>query len=165
MSETYSDIVKEVKRLDEEQWSPLTYCVTHGCALDDTKTADADMALHLCKRVRDAVARDYKEWWVEDRNGEKVHIGDKVEVCAGSIREVEGFKYFNGVVMLDISNGLRCFSTDVVKVTPDTREGIIKDAAQDLRGWFENDPESDRSLEMVISRIVDRAMKLGDDDA
>ena len=155
MSETYNDIVKEVKRLDEEQWSPLTYCVTHGCALDDTKTADADMALHLCKRVRDAVARDYKEWWVEDGNGNQVYIGDRFtdareqaeEVCALGDCAIVGDSG-------DVFDARIC-----EKVIPDTREKIIDYAVESLMGCggaVDTDEVRD-----IIGDAVDRAMKLG----
>ena len=156
MSETYSDIVKEIKGYD----SPYEYCRINQCInANSTANPFVDAALHLCERVRKAVGGDPKEWWVEDGNGNQVYIGDRFtdareqaeEVCALGDCAIVGDSG-------DVFDARIC-----EKVTPDTREKIINDFVETLAQELNN--VSKGYLRDVAEQYVDRAMKLGDDDA
>lgn len=74
-------------------------------------------------------AKDPKAWYVLDKNGEHVHIGDKVKLTNGETVTVQGLGSC-AIFAVPRGSGYTTFETDYFeKVIPDTREKVIKDFA------------------------------------
>lgn len=75
----------------------------------------------------DAAAKDPKAWYVTDKHGEHVHIGDKVKLTNGETVTVQGLGSC-AIFAAPRGSGYTIFETDYFeKVIPDTREKIIED--------------------------------------
>lgn len=105
-----------------------------------------------------AAAKDPKAWYVLDKNGKQVHIGDKVKLTNNETVHVQGLGSC-AIFAVPRGHGYTIFETDYFeKVIPDTRKKI-KDELSDAiwYGWSEceigtaNNPEE--LAEQFISRI------------
>lgn len=154
MAETYDEIIEEIKQIDYA----LSYCLKHKCTRGDTKGVGNDMALHFAARVRDAVGGDPNEWWVEDADGNRVHIGDDVKSYNCTLH-VRGLGVGDGRQTVEYDNNEYDYANTVHKIIPETRERIVEDALTKL------DPlgvcRQKTLLTNAIEETVDRAMKLG----
>ena len=93
-------------------------------------------------------AKDPKAWYVLDKNGEQVHIGDAISLSNGAVKKIKALGYGGGcstnTTWIDLS---KC-----EKVKTDTREKII----EDLAACFvpKEDGESPKQLaDWFVSRI------------
>ena len=164
MSETYSDIIEEIKGLDNEyDYRVRVHYPDYVRPGKDTSNF-ADVLVHLCERVQEAVAGDPSEWYVLDANNERVYIGDSVRRNNGTHDDIERVQGFicKGATTVFASGG-SCSNNSIVKVIPDTREKIIDDLAKELNqghGLFTAD-----FVKEIAEQFVDRAMKLPEVDA
>lgn len=79
----------------------------------------------------EAAAKDPKAWYVLDKNGEPVHIGDKVKLTNNEVAIVQGLG-LGAIFAVPKGKGYTIFETDYFeKVTPDTCEKI-KDELSDI---------------------------------
>lgn len=101
----------------------------------------------IYQRGFEAAACDPKAWYVLDKNGEKVHLGDSI-VHYGETSVVH---YIGNDSIF--SNGSMIFhvSEDVEKITPDTREKIIKELAD--WGYNSDCEESRKIAEKFVARV------------
>lgn len=123
---------------------------------DDCHAYDGDDVIEALNAAREAVGGDPAEWWVEDANGDHVHIDDCV-TYNGKPRKI-ALLGTNGDVMDEETSFVKMINA--FKVIPDTREKIIEDAM--AKFVYDIIPVKTRE---VIEEAVDRAMKLGADDA
>ena len=119
---------------------------------DDDHAYDGDDVIEALKAAREAVGGDPREWWVEDANGDHVHIGDKV-MSNGKTRKI-ALLGINGDVMDEETSFVEMINA--FKVIPDTRKRIIDDTIDKLS----RNKTAEGRLE-IIRDAVDRAMKLG----
>lgn len=106
----------------------------------------------------EAAAKDPKAWYVLDRNGERVHIGDNIKSFDNGTTKIAGFAYGKPILMDETDEFLR-FSrishNDFEKVTPDTREKVRDELASNLLLYSDYD-SSEKAIEAAdyfISRI------------
>lgn len=94
----------------------------------------------------EAAAEDPKAWYVLDKNGEKVHIGDTVK-NRHDVKEITGLG--NNELFAPWWSGSPASSFE--KIIPDTREKII----EELADWgYNSDCEESRKIaEKFVSRI------------
>lgn len=111
----------------------------------------------------DEAAKDPKAWYVLDKNGEPVHIGDVIN--SQSYREVKVIGFQNGACGISVAwsdltlgHNVSAPAGNIEKVIPDTREKIKEELASAIwSDWFEcgmdkaNNP--DDLAEQFISRI------------
>ena len=156
MSETYQDIIREIRSRDNIM-GISSYCDQHGLDPDDLKVSHQEtaMALDIASRVCEAVSGDYRKWWMLDYKGNRVHLGDCVDY-EGYSATVVGFKLIHGSAAIefwDDGEGLKAVRT----LIPESREKIIEDVVLKLRYQLDVPPSVMESIE----EAVDRAMKLG----
>lgn len=128
---------------------------------DDCHAYDGDDVIEALNAARDAVGGDPHEWWVEDADGNRVHIGDDVRNYHGHAHAVVGFSIRYGQRSVEYKDGFD-YADTVHKVIPETRERIVEDTLDRLL----NAPESDKATAWeIIADAVDRAMNLAGEDA
>lgn len=167
MAETYEQIIEEIEGLKEsaKSFRPIfEYADRNGIpTTSDTEklsSYEVEAMKHLAARVRDAVAGDPSEWWVEDADGNRVHIGDDVKNCYDCTFYVFGLGVRNGKQTVEYDDGYD-YADTVRKVIPDTREKIIEDAYGRIKRTYHAKPFHEGEYIEIISDAVDRAMKLG----
>lgn len=107
-------------------------------------------------------AQDHKAWWVPDKHGEEVHIGDMYKDSNGTRGKALGFVSYGDPVEMLISWGFDNCNVrnpnECEKVTPDTREKIIEDLAAQFSaiendGIVDVDDDLRACAEQFISRV------------
>lgn len=98
----------------------------------------------------EAVAGDPSAWYVRDKNGEKVHIGDKVDI--GDARQITVMALRQDHVVG--YSGL--LHSSFKKVILNTRENIIEDMIEGIQFWSNNDPDNVDVLRRNLDRFYDR---------
>lgn len=159
MARTYQDIINEIEQLDGCCDIANNYKLNHGTTRLH-KSWFTDIALDIAARVREAVGGDPSEWWVEDADGNRVHIGDDVKNSYNCTFYVFGLGVRNGKKTVEYDDGYDDANT-VHKVIPESREKIIEDTLNKL------DPTGMcRPVGLIesIEQAVDRAMKLEVDE-
>lgn len=105
------------------------------------------------RRGYEDAAKNSKAWYVIDKHGERVHIGDTVETINGKTFVVNCLG--DGYITRWSDDGLKqeLFNSSYVeKVTTDTRERII----DELSDWLENgclESECKELAEKFVSRV------------
>ena len=167
MAETYEQIIEEIEGLKEsaKSFRPIfEYADRNGIpTTSDTEklsSYEVEAMKHLAARVRDAVAGDPSEWWVEDADGNRVHIGDDVKNCYDCTFYVFGLGVRNGKQTVEYDDGYD-YADTVRKVIPDTREKIIEDTFNRIRSVFLKGNIRKTDYIELNGDAVDRVMKLG----
>lgn len=135
---------------------------------DDYKTAALLLVDMAYKEGKNEAAKDPKTWYVFDRHGNHLHIGDIINSHYRLDLQVSGFRngpFGVGVEWWDnISGSYRAaYSEDVERVIPDTKEKIKEELADIILNAIESgeqfngiDPEASANLnaDEFISRIL-----------
>lgn len=110
-------------------------------------------------RGYEAAAKDPKAWYVLDKNGEPLHLENKVKTSEGilTITSIRGdIEPTNCLVLASDDNGEWEFKPwKIEKVIPDTRERIISDLVRYARAGHgrETSDELVKQVEQFIARV------------
>lgn len=144
MSETYEMIIKEIEDYD----TVGEYIDHYSCIRKDRDTSYfTDAVIHICERVRKAVAGNPYEWFVKDANDNELHIGDKVIINGDHVDEITtlGEEY----VSTD-SEGF--YDQDQCeKYEPDTLEDALTDLKNALLNTEGNDLKNARHIAQMFA--------------
>ena len=129
---------------------------------DDDHAYDGDNVIEALNDAREAVGGDPSEWWVEDADGNHVHIGDEVRKGDEPPNKVMGLGVYGEAPVVFVSFSAWNYADRVHKIVPDTREKIIEDtlAKLDQTGMYRTSLVTES-----VEQAVDRAMKLAEVDA
>lgn len=151
MSETYEMIIKEIEDYD----TVGEYIDHYSCIRKDRDTNYfTDAVIHICERVRKAVAGSPREWFVKDANDNELHIGDKVRINGDFVEEV----LLLGEQMVSTDTNDFYYTYQCELSVPDSQQDIISDLTESLLNAGENDPDNARH---IAEMFADRFMKLG----
>lgn len=102
---TLEELVAEVDKIvnDDSSYKASEWLSSNGFyhLIDEERSnlQDINVAVkHLVRIAYDAAAGDHKAWYLPDKNGEKVRIGDMVKTRVGECRVV-GFRKFASEIM------------------------------------------------------------------
>lgn len=119
----------------ERYYIPRESC--SNCALPDKELSDQEYGEAYDKGY-EAAAKDPKAWYVEDKHGEPMRLGDEFRYSeSGQIYECRGFEFGDDAVFI-LDEGFY-FADDCEKVILETREKVKEDIAYSLIGISESD--------------------------
>lgn len=109
----------------------------------------------------EAAAKNPKAWYVLDKNGEQVHIGDTVIVSVPNYQQQE-WRVFN-LGENEVCNGFRdkCYARYIEKVTPDTREKVKEELIRCLAKDTDEVPD-DITCGDLAEQFISRIEALGE---
>lgn len=156
--ETYHDIIREIKELDEKKAPANAYLNRHEIKRSFFYESNSTpYALDIAKRVRDAVAGDASEWYVTLRYGEKLHLGEDYIDEDGNRKKARAFAR-----KIIVSGGdLQFDNSDTCKkIEPDTQEMIYKDILLKTKDYCEKYGLSEISDPARVCHLLERQKKL-----
>lgn len=167
---TYAEIVQEINEIkdfnDLNEWMVLHGATGELCAIASYRNCMISLACIAFEAGKSAgyndgfnnAAKDPESWYLRDKNGEPMHLGDKAKTSDGIVTITRIYGDVEPVDCLVIGSnedyGFEYKPWRIEKVIPETREKIVSDMGKAIRA-MRFGGEDDEMLELGGNEIAE----------